>query len=143
MPTSPKPETVRGPHPQAHAFKSRSGLQRLGPAIRHSWHGLIATWRSESAFRQELALGLPLLVVAWTLEPDRWHALLLSAVIVLVWVAELLNTGLEALCDRITTETDPAIKAAKDAGSAAVFLSLLLAGACWGLWLIEFLDRLT
>lgn len=142
MPTLPKPDTARAPKQQASEFKSRPGLQRLGPAIRHSWQGLIATWRTESAFRQELALGLPLLVVAWTLEPDRWHALLLSAVIVGVWVAELFNSGLEALCDRITTEIDPAIKTAKDAGSAAVFLSLLLAGGCWGVWLIEWLDRL-
>lgn len=143
MALPPIPDPSRATGREALQFKSKSGLKRLMPAVRHSCHGLVATWRTESAFRQELALGLPLLVVAWTLEPDRWHALLLSAVIVGVWVAELLNSGLEALCDRITTDIDPAIKAAKDAGSAAVFLSLLLAGACWGLWLLEFLDRLS
>jgi diacylglycerol kinase (ATP) len=143
MPNPSTPEAPSAPDQSSGQFKGQSGLKRLGPATRHSMDGLMATWRTESAFRQELALGLPLLVVAWTLEPDRWHAMLLSAVIVGVWVAELLNTGLEALCDRLTAEVDPAIKVAKDAGSAAVFLSLLLAGACWGLWLFEFLDRLT
>ncbi|MFZ9406315.1 MAG: diacylglycerol kinase [Burkholderiaceae bacterium] len=125
-------------------YKSQPGLRRLGPALRYSWQGLRATWRTESAFRQELAIGLPLMILAWVIEPDRWRALLLSAVIVLVWVVELLNTSLESLCDRITTERDPAIKAAKDAGSAAVFLSLLIAIACWGLWIFErFRDALT
>ena len=121
-------------------FKSRPGLRRLGPALRYSWQGLRATWRTESAFRQELAVGLPLMVLAWTIEPDRWRALMLSAVIMLVWIVELLNTSLESLCDRMTTDLDPAIKAAKDAGSAAVFMSLLLALTCWGLWLFDHLQ---
>lgn len=126
-----------GNPPGAGAFKGRSGLRRLGPALRHSFGGLGSTWHTESAFRQELTIGLPLIVLAWSTEPDPWKALMLSACVVLVWVTELLNTGLEALCDRVTTEIDPAIRKAKDAGSAAVLLALLLAGAGWGLWVID------
>jgi diacylglycerol kinase (ATP) len=125
------------PAPAATSFKNPTGLRRLSPALRISIQGLRGTWRTESSFRQELVLGLPLIALAWITEPDRWQALLLTACVVLVWVVELLNTGLEALCDRVTTEIDPAIRKAKDAGSAAVLLSLLLAGAAWGLWLLE------
>ena len=124
-------------HADAARLKNPKGWRRLAPALRISLQGLASTWASESAFRQELALGLPLILLAWTTEPDRWIALLLSACVVLVWVVELLNTSLEALCDRVTTDIDPAIQKAKDAGSAAVLLALLLAGTAWGLWIVD------
>jgi diacylglycerol kinase (ATP) len=125
------------PHADATRLKNPKGWRRLAPALRISLQGLASTWTSESAFRQELTLGLPLILLAWSTEPDRWIALLLTACVILVWVVELLNTGLEALCDRVTTEIDPAIQKAKDAGSAAVLLTLLLAGTAWGLWILD------
>jgi diacylglycerol kinase (ATP) len=125
------------PAPDPARLKNPKGWRRLAPALRISLQGLSSTWQTESAFRQELALGLPLILLAWTTEPNPWVALLLTACVVLVWVVELLNTGLEALCDRVTTEIDPAIRKAKDAGSAAVLLALLLAGVGWSLWILE------
>ncbi|MCU7374506.1 diacylglycerol kinase [Paucibacter sp. O1-1] len=113
------------------AFKSRSGLARLWRATGYSWAGLRAAWRHEAAFRQELAVGLPLIALAWWLAPDRWQALLLTAAIVQVWLVELLNSAIEALADAVTVERHPLLGRAKDLGSAAVMLSLLLAVGVW------------
>ena len=66
-----------------------------------------------------------LLAAGW-LAPDRWSALAMGASIVLVWIAELFNSGIEALADSITTSAHPLIGRAKDMGSAAVMLSLCL-----------------
>lgn len=114
------------------SFKSRSGLVRVWRATRYSWAGLKAALRHEAAFRQELALGLPMIAFACWAAPDRWQALLLCAPIVLVWIVELLNSALEALADAISLEAHPLLGRAKDIGSAAVLLSLLLTGAVWG-----------
>jgi diacylglycerol kinase (ATP) len=123
-PTPPSPAPVS-------AFKSRSGLRRLLQASAYSWAGLRAAWRHEAAFRQELALGLPLIALAWWLAPGRWEALALTASVLLVLVVELLNSALEALADAISLERHPLLGRAKDLGSAAVMLSLLLALLVW------------
>ncbi|MEN9416725.1 MAG: Diacylglycerol kinase [Pseudomonadota bacterium] len=109
-------------------FKSRSGLVRIARAARYSWQGLQAAWRHEAAFRQELALGVPLLVLAWWGAPTAQQAMALSATVLLVWIVEILNSAIEAVCDALTTEAHPLLGRAKDLGSAAVMLSLLLCG---------------
>jgi len=113
------------------SFKSRGGLQRVWRAAGYSWAGLRAALRHEAAFRQELALGLPLLLLAWVLAPTRWQALALSASIVLVWIVELLNSAIEALADAVSAERHPLLGRAKDLGSAAVMLALTLSVATW------------
>ncbi len=121
-------------HPaEPSVFKSRGGLQRVWRAAGYSWAGLRAALRHEAAFRQELALGLPLLVLAWVLAPTRWQALALSASIVLVWIVELLNSAIEALADAVSADHHPLLGRAKDLGSAAVFLALGLSAATWAL----------
>lgn len=90
-----------------------------------------AAVRYEAAFRQELALGVPALVLAWWLAPDRWQALALTASIVLVLMVELLNSAIEALADAVSVDRHPLLGRAKDLGSAAVMLSLLLAAGTW------------
>jgi len=112
-------------------FKSRSGLVRILRATGYSWAGLRAAVRHEAAFRQELALGVPLLVLGWWLAPTRWEALVLSASILLVWIVELLNSGLEALADAVSLQAHPLLGRAKDLGSAAVMVSLILAVLTW------------
>lgn len=118
------------------AFKSRGGLRRLWNAGRYSLAGLRAALRHEAAFRQEVAVGLPLAALAPWLAPGRWQALAMIASIVLVWTVELLNSGLEAIADAVSPEQHPLLGRAKDLGSAAVMLSLLLAVATWtvALW---------
>ena len=116
----------------ASRFKSRPGWSRVRRALGHSLRGLSAAWRHEAAFRQEVALGVPLVVLAWWLAATPLQALVLTAVIMLVWIVELLNSALEALADSVTLEQHPLIGRAKDIGSAAVMLAIALAATTWG-----------
>lgn len=117
-------------------YKSRPGLSRVWHAARYSRDGLLAAFRHEAAFRQELAVGLPLIALAWSIAPGAWHALAMTLSIVAVFVVELLNSAIEALADTVSLESHPLIKRAKDMGSAAVMVSLLLAAITWAvaLW---------
>jgi diacylglycerol kinase (ATP) len=104
---------------------------RLLKASRNSWNGLIACARSEEAFRQELialAIAVPL---AFIIATDAWRRVALIGVVVLLMIAELLNTAIEKLADRLTTDHDPKIGQVKDMGSAAVGVALLMAGLFW------------
>lgn len=114
-----------------HPHKGRTGLDRILRATRNSAHGLAAAWRHESAFRQEIVLALPMLPAALWLGTDWRERALLAGSVVLVLIVELLNSGIEAAIDRISLESHELSGRAKDYGSAAVMLSLLLAGATW------------
>jgi diacylglycerol kinase (ATP) len=110
-------------------------VHRLWQAAINSWNGLVAVTRSEQAFREELAvlaIGIPL---AFLLTPDAGKRFALIGTLVFILIVELLNTAIEKLSDRVTRDHDPVIKRIKDMGSAAIFLSLLLAGAVW-LWVV-------
>ena len=122
------------PHPAPSgdsAFKSRGGLRRIWNAARYSLAGFRAAIRHEAAFRQELVLGIPMLLLVPFVAPGRWQALLLAGSVVAVWIVELLNSAVEALADTISTEHHPLLGRAKDIGSAAVMLALLFAGVTW------------
>ena len=106
-------------------------MKRIWQATINSWDGLVACTRSEAAFREELALlvvGVPL---AFFLTPDVDQRFALIGTLVFVLIIELLNTAIEKLSDRVTRDDDPSIKRIKDMGSAAILLSLLAAGAAW------------
>ncbi len=113
-------------------FKSRGGLVRIARAAGYSWRGLRAAVRHEAAFRQELLLGLPLLLAAPWVGRSALEALLLAGSVVAVWVVELLNSALEALADELSLDRRERLGRAKDLGSAAVMLALLFAAAVWG-----------
>ena len=115
------------------AFKSRGGVGRVFNAVRYSASGLRAAVRHEAAFRQELLLGVPLLVAAPFLAPGRWQLLVMVASVVLVLIIELLNSAVEALADALTVERHPLLGRAKDLGSAAVMLALLGVPFTWAL----------
>lgn len=118
--------------PGTAAFGKRSGgLRRLLPALGHSVRGLAAAWRHEAAFRQEVVVGVPLITLAPWLAAEPWQAALMVGSILLVWIAELLNSAVEALCDAVTCEMHPLIGRAKDLGSAAVFVAIVLAIVIW------------
>ncbi len=85
-------------------FKSRGGLVRIALAAAYSWRGLRAAVRHEAAFRQELLLGLPLLLAAPFVGRTAIEALLLAGSVVAVWILELLNSALEALADELSLE---------------------------------------
>jgi len=108
-----------------------TGWRHLVHSTRYSLKGLKAAWRHESAFRQELTLCLLLLPLVWWVGdgPLEWILLLGSCAIVLI--VELLNSAIESVVDRIGPERHELSGRAKDLGSAAVMLSLLLAGLTW------------
>ncbi len=112
-------------------FKGKRGLQRLLNATRYSLDGLRAAWAHEDAFRQETLTAAVMIPVALILPVSVIEKVLLVGVVVLVLIVELLNTGIEAAVDRDSFEINPLGKRAKDFGSAAVMLALLLAGGTW------------
>ncbi len=108
------------------------GVKRIIRAGFYSLKGLNSAFRGEAAFRQELllfAVMIPLAVVVGETALERF-LLIASGIVVLL--VELLNSAIEAVVDRFGGERHPLSAQAKDMGSAAVLLSLLLAGGCWG-----------
>lgn len=109
-------------------------VHKLAANLRNSLNGLAACWK-EHSFRLEVnALGLGLAAVVW-LEWPLWAAALAIGSILMVMMAEALNTAIERLCDRVTLEQDSQIKVVKDVASAGVFLSVLIAVLLW-MWLL-------
>ena len=126
------------PTPEApNAQKSRTGLHRLWHATRYSFDGLRAGW-GQAAFRQKALAALVLLPLSLWLGDGWVEVALLGGVVLLVLVVELLNSGIEAAVDRIGPEWHLLSKQAKDMGSAAVLLTVLL---CAGVWAAALYQR--
>ncbi len=117
---------------QTSEFKSKSGIKRVFSAFVYSIDGLRTAWRHEHAFRQELMVAVPGIVIALMLPISRFEKLALIGVLVLVLVVELLNSAIEAVVDRVSLDRHLLSKNAKDLGSAAVMLSCLFALVTWG-----------
>lgn len=117
--------------PPVSPFKSRPGWHRLKAALRYSRQGLVAAWRHEAAFRQELLLAAILTPLAFGLARSALEVLLLLMPLVLVLVVELINSAIEAVADALSAEHHVLLGRAKDLGSAAVLLSLGLLAAVW------------
>lgn len=111
----------------------RHGIRRVIHATRYSWQGLRATWRKEEAFRQEVVVAMAALPVAWFLGDTAVERALLAAVVINVLVIELVNTAVENVVDRIGSDPHKLSGRAKDVGSAAVFMAIVLAAVVWGL----------
>ena len=122
-------------HQEVNPQKARRGLNRILHAGGYSIQGLRAGW-GEPAFRQEAILSWALLPLAFWLGQSWVETALLAGSVVLVMIVELLNTSVESAIDRIGPEWHDLSKRAKDMGSAAVLLSLLLCGGIWlgALW---------
>ena len=131
------PEQVPFSSP-ANIQKSRRGLSRMWHAAGYSLAGLRAGW-SETAFRQEALASLVLVPAAFWLGRNWMETAVLAGTVMLVLIVELLNTGIEAAIDRIGPEWHGLSKRAKDMGSAAVLLCLLL---CAGTWTLALADRI-
>jgi diacylglycerol kinase (ATP) len=116
--------------------KGRTGVERIAYAAKYSWQGLSTAVRSESAFRQEVVLAAMMLPAAWWLGRNWREVALLAGTVVLVLIVELLNSAIEAVVDRVSLDLHDLSKRAKDYGSAAVLLALVLCGATWAaaLW---------
>jgi len=129
------PETLVPLNPQ----KLRTGLTRMWHAGGYSLAGLRAGW-GETAFRQEAVAAFVLVPLAFWVGRGWVQVTLLAGSVLLVMIVELLNTGIEAVVDRIGPEWHDLSKRAKDMGSAAVLLALLLAT---GTWIAAIADRFT
>ena len=118
------------------ASQGTSGLARLVKATQFSWRGLKAAFVNEQAFRQEVYLGAVLIPLALYLGENGLECALLISVVLLILVVELMNSGIEAIVDRVSTDHHELSGRAKDVGSAAVLLSLINASTVWALVLI-------
>ncbi|WP_319796912.1 diacylglycerol kinase [Nitrobacter sp.] len=112
-------------------------MVRLWRATINSWNGLIFAIRSEQAIRQELFALLLALPLAWLVGATAARRVELVAVVLLLLAIELLNTAIEKLSDRLTTDHDPQIGHVKDVGSAAVGVALLIIALTWGSAIVE------
>ena len=116
--------------------KNRKGLSRVWHATGYSVAGLRAGWH-ETAFRQEAIASIVLIPAAFWLGRSWVETVLLAGTVILIMIVELLNTGIETAIDRIGPEWHDLSKRAKDMGSAAVLLSLLLCAGTWALALFQ------
>lgn len=110
--------------------KKRTGLSRIWHATGYSIEGLCAGWK-ETAFRQEAIAAFVLIPASFWIGNGWTETALLAGSVLIVMIVELLNTGIETAIDRIGPEWHDLSKRAKDMGSAAVLLSLLLAAGIW------------
>jgi len=117
--------------------KDRKGLSRIWHALGYSWAGL-KQGMHEPAFFLEFKLAIVLIPIGFWLGANWVESSLLIGSVLLVMIVELLNTGIETAIDRIGPEFHDLSKRAKDLGSAAVLLSLLL---CGGVWLAAIVHR--
>lgn len=107
-------------------------VKKLFKACKHSKEGLIYAIENEFACRLEIFLLAILGPLAFFVGQNKGEVILLLASLVFIFIIELINTAIEAVVDRISIEQHPLSKAAKDVGSAAVFVSSLLAFLIWG-----------
>ncbi len=106
-------------------------MLRFWRASINTWNGLTFATRSEQAIREELVALVIALPLAWFVGTTAVRRVELIAVILLLLTVELLNTAIEKLADRLTTDHDPQIGRVKDMGSAAVGVALVIAGLVW------------
>lgn len=109
--------------------------RRIVRSCGYSLQGLRATFREEEAFRVEVILALLLIPLGWYLGDTAVEKVLLSGSILLVLIVEIVNSAIESVVDRFGSEQHELSGRAKDQGSAAVFLSLLLVLLVWGMLL--------
>ncbi|MFV8987296.1 diacylglycerol kinase [Serratia fonticola] len=113
-----------------------TGLTRIIKAAGYSYKGLTAAWQNEAAFRQELVGTVVAIIVAVWLDVGAIARILLIGSVLLVMIVEILNSAIEAVVDRVGTEYHELSGRAKDMGSAAVSLAIILALFVWAsvLW---------
>ncbi|HWK54541.1 MAG TPA: diacylglycerol kinase [Hyphomicrobiales bacterium] len=118
------------------AKPGETGIRRLVSALGYSLQGLRSCWHNEAAFRQEIMAGVVMFPLGLYLGEGGVEKALLVGVLLLVLIVEVLNSGIEAVVDRIGHERHDLSGLAKDLGSLAVLLSLVTVALVWGLVLL-------
>lgn len=116
---------------QTNELKGKTSVKRIINAASYSRDGLCAAWANEAAFRQLVVLHSILLVLVWLPDFGSNTRMILIAASFLSLIVELFNTGLEAVVDYISLDIHPLAKRAKDVGSAAQMLALILLAILW------------
>lgn len=117
--------------------ENKADFQRVINATKYSMKGLKAAYRYEAAFRQEVWLSFLLIPLGFYLGNGAIEKVLLVGSVLLVLVAELLNSAVENVVDRVGSEYHELSGRAKDIGSAAVFMAMIITGLTWLLILWE------
>lgn len=112
-------------------YKGKTGLKRIWNALFCSIDGLAAAFRHEDAFRIDLLLALVLIPIALSMQVSGVEKAVMIASVILVLAAELINSAIEAVTDRISLEKHELAKRAKDLGSAVVMISLINVAVVW------------
>jgi diacylglycerol kinase (ATP) len=115
------------------AKPGKTGIERIIDAFGYSMKGIAAAWKHEAAFRQEVILAVFLIPTAFWLAQTHIELILLIASVFWVLMAELANSAIEAVVDRLGTERHELSGRAKDIGSALVLISLLLMAIIWAI----------
>ncbi|OLQ95770.1 diacylglycerol kinase [Vibrio ponticus] len=115
----------------------KTGIARIVDATGYSIKGLGAAWKHEAAFRQEVLLLAILSIVAYCLPVGVVERVLMIGSVAIVVIVELLNSAIEAVVDRVGSEWHELSGRAKDIGSAAVLVALLLALFTWVSIIVE------
>ncbi len=118
-------------HINQNPHKGNRGITRAWHAAKNSWCGIVYAFKEESAFRQELTLFILLTPIALLLPISPLEKCALITSLLMILVVELLNSSVEAAIDRISFDHHDLSKRAKDFGSAAVMLALLIAALLW------------
>lgn len=108
-----------------------TGMARLASAAQFSKQGFVAAYRSEAAFRQEVWLALILLPVSFLLADTPIEWIVLVVPVLLLMIVELLNTAVEAVVDRFGDEWNELSGFAKDTGSCAVLIAIIILVLSW------------
>jgi diacylglycerol kinase (ATP) len=122
--------------PPFNPYKGNRGLTRAWHALKNSIAGFRVAIEEESAFRQELTLAAILLPIGLVVPVEPVARVLLLGSVMLVLIVELINSSIENAIDRIGLERNELSKRAKDLGSAAVTVALVLCVMTWGLILV-------
>ena len=112
-------------------MQKNRGIKRLFYALLYSWQGLVSALKHEEAFRQEFVAFVALTVFSFYLDVTALERLLMISTLVLVMIVEVLNSAIETVVDRVSTDKHQLSGRAKDYGSFAVLMSILIASASW------------
>ena len=113
------------------ADSGNTGIKRIVKATVFSWQGLCAAYRFEAAFRQEIWLGILLVPLGLYLGEGGVEKALLVGSVILLPLVEILNSAIEAVVDRFGGDHHELSGRAKDMGSAAVAIAILLLAVTW------------
>ncbi|KKM80097.1 hypothetical protein LCGC14_1343280 [marine sediment metagenome] len=112
-------------------MEKNRGIKRLFFALIYSWQGFKSALKNEEAFKQEFIAFIALAILSFFLDVTAIERLMMITTVVLVMIIEVLNSAIEAVVDRVSTDKHKLSGRAKDYGSFAVLMSIFIATATW------------